>query len=141
MADNKKALIDILNKGMQIEYASIWHYPQLARRIADKEAARVFSQLGQDSVQHASQTARMIRTLGGAPEENLLASLKEADEGDILAILRNMLEQEKTAASLYKEAADMSGDYSTRTWLLEQVKEEQGHAAAVQEIIQRLEAK
>jgi rubrerythrin len=138
MPDNKKALIDILNKGMQIEYASIWHYPQLARRIADKEAARIFLKLGQDSVQHASQTSRMIRSLGGTPEESLLGSMKEADEGDILSILRNMLEQEKNAAILYKEASNLADDYPTRTWLLVQVKEEQGHAVAVQEIIERL---
>ena len=38
MPDNKKALIEILNKGMQIEYASIWHYPRLARLITDKRS-------------------------------------------------------------------------------------------------------
>lgn len=138
MPDNKKAIIEILNKGMQIEYASIWHYPRLARLITDREAARLFSKLGQDSVQHASQTSRMLRSLGASPEENLLGSLREPDKGDILPILRNMLEQEKTAARLYQEAAGLADDYSMRTWLAEQVKEEQQHAAIVENIIKRL---
>jgi rubrerythrin len=49
-----------------------------------------------------------------------------------------MLEHEKTAARLYQEAAGLADDYSMRTWLAEQVKEEQQHAAIVENIIKRL---
>ena len=36
---------------------------------------------------------------------------------DIIPILQDMREQEKAAARLYKQAADLSDDYPTRTWL------------------------
>ena len=139
MEDKKQALINILRNGMKIEYASIWHYPRLARLIKDKEAARIFNQLGQDSVQHASQVSQMLRSLGANPEGDLLSSVREPEPGDIVPILKNMLVAENEAARLYKEADAIADEYAMRNWLQQQVKEERQHAALVKQVLEKLE--
>jgi rubrerythrin len=135
----KQALIDILKQGMRIEYASIWYYPRLARRIKDREAAGIFNQVGQDSVRHASQVSQMLSKLGVNSESDLLGTVKEPEEGDVLPILKKMLEHEVEAARLYVEASKLAEDAVTRSWLVSQIKEEQDHARMVREVIDRIE--
>ncbi len=141
MVDNKQALIDILKQGIQIEYASIWFYPRLARRIKDGEAAKIFNQVGQDSVRHSSQVSQMLKKLGVNPESDLLGTVREPEEGEVLSILKTMLEHENNAARLYTEASKLAEDAATKSWLVSQIKEEQNHARMVREVIARLEGK
>ena len=54
---------------MKIEYASIRHYPLLARLIQDPEVVKLFTKLGQDSIQYTSEMVKMMLSLGANPEE------------------------------------------------------------------------
>ena len=139
MSKKSRAIVDILNRGIRIEYESIWYYPRLAQLIADKESAELFLRLGQDSVKHSDQTAKLIRSLGGDPIPNLLGSMQEApQQSNIITVLRDMLEKERIAAQLYREAAGLTDKADLKTLLLGQVEEEERHAKTVEDILARI---
>jgi rubrerythrin len=139
MPDNQ-ALIELLKQGMQIEYSFIWHYPRLARLIVDAKARDTFNTLGEASVHHAGKMSQTLRSLGASPEQDLLAGLSELKTTDIPQVLANMLENEKTAARLYAQAAELAKGGELRTALLSQVSEEMRHIEYLNQIIRILRA-
>jgi bacterioferritin (cytochrome b1) len=127
-------VVDVLNRILYIEYASIWHYPRVAEKIADKEAKEYFIQLGEDSMRHADEGIRLIRSFGGEP----LLKIDDVPEEDIFCILQHMLEMEKLAAWLYRQATGLTDNDDTKKLLLEQAHEEELHAKSVEKILMRL---
>ena len=139
MLDEDLAIIDILNKVLKIEYTFIWVYPRIAELITDKKTAELFIKLGEDSAQHADKTVYMVRCLHGNPLPNLLETMREPpQESSLITVLKDMLEKEKAAAQLYREAAELTNKPVYKGLLLGEVKEEERHAKVVEAILARL---
>ena len=105
--DGKKAIVSLLNKSLEIEYAFIFNYPRLIHqlvnieRIPQESVVKKLEFLGKESVQHASWIMRLIEDLGGEsqlPFEVLSGMI------DIPSLLLKQLDKEKLAQSLFQQA-------------------------------------
>lgn len=127
-------IVDVLNRILYIEYASIWHYPRLAEKITDKEAREYFIQLGEDSIRHADQGVQLVRACGGEP----ILSIDKEPEENIVCVLQHMLEMEKLAAWLYRQATGLTTSDEIKKLLLNHAHEEEDHAKSVEKILMRI---
>ena len=105
--DGKKAIMSLLNKSLEIEYAFIFNYPRLIyqivniERIPQESVVKKLEFLGKESVQHASWIMRLIEDLGGEsqlPFEVLSGMI------DIPSLLLKQLDKEKLVQSLFQQA-------------------------------------
>lgn len=134
--NEKQTIINVLNRILDVEYEFIWYYPQLAERITakDKESARLLVGLGEDSVRHANQAMEAIHAFGSEPPLNI----GQPPQGEVVAILQEMLEKEKHAAWLYRQAAGLTDSAETKQWLLGQVSEEERHTHLIEIILMKI---
>jgi len=105
--EGKKAIIDLLNKAIEIEYGLILNYPRILDQIEtiDKSQSEEFTgnveRLGKDSFRHATVISRLIEDLGGKPAfETVTIDMMI----DVNSMLVEQLGKEKLAAATYKEA-------------------------------------
>ncbi len=105
--DGKKAIVSLLNKSIEIEYAFIFNYPRLIDQLVNIESttqesvARKLELLGKESVQHAHWIMKLIEGLGGEPQ----LPFEVIDRmTDIPSLLLEQLDKEKLVQSLFQQA-------------------------------------
>jgi len=105
--EDKKTIIDILKKAMQVEYDMIVNHLRIIDQIIDKGSAEslkfldTLKRLGTDSLRHTTRVASLIERMGGEPDFEAIV----VDEmPDIKNMLVKQLEKEKLAMSAYKDA-------------------------------------
>jgi len=105
--DGKKAIVSLLNKSIEVEYAFIFNYPRLIDQLVNIEpiiqesVAKKLELLGKESVQHAHWIMQLIENLGGEPQ----LPFEVIDRmTDILSLLLEQLEREKLVQSLFQQA-------------------------------------
>ena len=105
--EGKKAIVDLLNKGIHTEYAMVMNYPRIIDQIKniDESQSEEFingaERFGKDSFHHSTIVAKLIEELGGEPEFDMLPIDRMVD---IHSLLVEQLGHEKLAEALYKEA-------------------------------------
>lgn len=105
--EGKKAIINLLNKAMQVEYDMILNYPRIMDQIKniDKSQSEEFinncERLGKDSFRHATIAIKLIEELGGKPEFDTLVIDRMID---IKKALIDQLEKEKLVMAVYQNA-------------------------------------
>ena len=105
--DGKKAIVSLLNKSIEVEYAFIFNYPRLIDQLVNIEpitqesVASKLELLGKESVQHAGWIMRLIENLGGEPQ----LPFEVIDRmTDIPSLLLKQLDKEKLVQSLFQQA-------------------------------------
>ena len=105
--EGKKAIVDLLNRGIHAEYGMVMNYPRILDQIANigksqsEEFIKDAERFGKDSFRHATIVAKLVEELGGEPEFEMLTIDRMVD---IHSLLVEQLGKEKLAESLYKEA-------------------------------------
>ena len=105
--DGKKAIVSLLNKSLEIEYAFIFNYPQLIHqlvnieRIPQKGVVKKLEFLGKVSVQHAGWIMQLIKGLGGEPQLPVGVIGRMTN---IPSLLLEQLDKEKLVQSLFQQA-------------------------------------
>ncbi len=105
--DGKKAIVSLLNKSIEVEYAFIFNYPRLIDQLVNIEpitqerVAKKLELLGKESVQHAHWIMRLIENLGGEPQLPVGVIGRMTD---IPSLLLKQLDKEKLAQSLFQQA-------------------------------------
>jgi len=105
--EGKEAIVDLLNKGIRVEYGMVLNYPRILDQIANigKSQSEEFmnnaERFGKDSFRHSTIVAKLIDELGGEPEFEILTIDRMIDVDRALV---EQLGMEKLAESLYKEA-------------------------------------
>ncbi len=104
--DGKKAIVSLLNKSIEVEYAFIFNYPRLIDQLVNIEpiiqesVAKKLELLGKESVQHAGWIMRLIENLGGEPQ----LPVEVIDRmTDIPSLLLKQLDKEKLVQSLFQQ--------------------------------------
>ena len=102
--DGKKAIVSLLKKSIEVEYAFIFNYPRLIDQLVNIEpitqerVAKKLGFLGKESIQHASWIMRLIEDFGG--ESQLPIEVIDRIV-DVPSLLLKQLEREKLAQSLF----------------------------------------
>jgi len=105
--DGKKAIVSLLNKSIEVEYAFIFNYPRLIDQLVNIEpiiqerVAKKLELLGKEPVQHAGWIMRLIENLGGEPQLPIEVINRMTD---IPSLLLKQLDKEKLVQSLFREA-------------------------------------
>jgi len=105
--DGKKAIVSLLNKSIELEYAFIFNYPRLIDQLVNIEpitqesVAKKLELLGKESVQHAGWIMRLIENLGGEPQLPFEVIERMPD---IPSLLLKQLDKEKLVRSLFQQA-------------------------------------
>jgi bacterioferritin (cytochrome b1) len=103
----KKAIVELLNKQLQVEYAKILNYPRIidkliiVDKINDEQLNKDLERLGRDSTRHLGSLGELIIQLGGKPfwVIDVVDRLVDVDN-----LLDHQLKKEKLALSLCQEA-------------------------------------
>ncbi len=163
--DGKKAIVSLLNKSVEVEYAFIFNYPRLIDQLVNIEpitqesVAKKLELLGKESVQHAGWIMRLIENLGGEPQLPFEVIERMTD---IPSLLLKQLDKEKLVRSLFQQAKlvveqnqakgtlakiktmgapsqDMAKESSSTIRILERLEIDEGrHIGLVQNIISEL---
>ena len=105
--EGKRAVVDLLNKSLQVEYGMILNYPRILDQITniDKSQSEEFTvnveRLGKDSFRHATVVAKLIEDLGGKPDFETVVIDRMID---IHSMLVEQLGKEKLVMSIYQDA-------------------------------------
>ena len=108
--DAKQAIVELLNRIIQVEYDMILNYPRCIDRLVnidnihDEQLNRDIEYVGKASVQHFGSLSKLIELLGGETKWVLGTIERLVDVGECLT---QQLEKEKSAISLYKEAKQL----------------------------------
>ena len=103
----KEAIVDLLNKSLQVEYGMILNYPRIIDKIVaideihDEQISSDLEYLGKSSVQHVGLIGQLILELGGEPAWRIDTIDRMVDVGSMLV---QQLAKEKAAQSVYQEA-------------------------------------
>jgi bacterioferritin (cytochrome b1) len=103
----KEAIVDLLNKAIQIEYGMILNYPRMIdmlvniNQINDEQLNRDLENVGKASSQHLGMVNNLIRKLGG----DTVWQINTIDRfTDVPKTLSEQLNKEEVAKSVYEEA-------------------------------------
>ena len=102
---NTKAVVDLLNKIMEMELAGVVRYTHYSLMVYGYNRIPIVSWLrgeAQTSMQHATEAGEMVTQLGAHPSLGI-GPLLETHEHDIGAILRESMEHEQASLTLYKQ--------------------------------------
>ncbi|MFC1911701.1 ferritin-like domain-containing protein [Chloroflexota bacterium] len=105
--DAREAILSILNNALKVEYGIILNYPRMIDKISevdkinDEILNRDIEIVGKDSFRHSGLVGQIVTALGGEPVYGVevVARLVDVD-----AMLKEQLEREKTAKTMYQEA-------------------------------------
>ena len=105
--NGKRAIVELLNRSLQIEYAFILNYPRLIDKLTtvdhinDEQLNKDLEHLGTESYHHHGWIGQLITQLGGKPDWtiNVIDRLVDVDR-----MLVQQLEKEELALSLFQEA-------------------------------------
>ncbi|MFC1940786.1 ferritin-like domain-containing protein [Chloroflexota bacterium] len=105
--EGKKAIANLLNTALQIEYGVILNYPRIIDQLVnidkatDKNLINNLERLGKDSFRHSAVVSKLIEELGGKVEWEMAAIDRLID---ISSMLSEQLEKERVAMSIYEDA-------------------------------------
>ena len=111
---DKEKVVDQLNCILECELAGVVRYTHYAMMIFGYSRIPIvswFQQEAQESLMHAQQAGEMVTRLGGHPSL-AIGPLLETHEHDMGEILRETLEAEHYALSLYYALHDLVKDKS-----------------------------
>ena len=102
--DAKKAVIEKLNRAVQVEYDLIFNYPRAfdilvnIYKIHDERLNSTIETLGKESLRHFSEIDKLIVKLGGETQWDLKTP---GESGNLEEAFAKQLEKEKWAVSWY----------------------------------------
>ncbi len=106
----KQAIVELLNRAIQVEYDMILNYPRCIDRpvnidnIRDEQLIRDLEYAGKVSVQHFGNISKLIQLLGGETKWVLGTIERLVDVGKCLT---QQLGKENEAIAVYKEAIQL----------------------------------
>ncbi len=138
---DKAAVIDHLNKILELELAGVVRYTHYAFMIYGYNRIPIVSWMekqAEESLRHAREAGELITHLGGHPSL-AIGPLLETHKHGIGDILRESLEHERQALETYRELLSLVKDKSV---LLEEyarrmISEEEMHQGEVDKMLRR----
>ena len=112
--DNKKDIIQILSKVFDLELSGVIRYTHYSLMIFGPNRLPLidfFKSQASESLMHATLAGEHITGLGGHPPLNI-KDIKETFKHDIDEILKETLDHEQEAISVYYELLDLVQDKS-----------------------------
>lgn len=103
----KRAIADLLNKSLQVEYGMLLNYPRILDQIVrideitDKLIPGNLEMLGKESLKHAGMIGQLVVQLGGEPQWDIKVIDRMIDIGSMLV---QQLGKEKAVLLLYQQA-------------------------------------
>lgn len=136
---DKDKVISILNRVLESELAGVVRYTHYSLMVYGWNRLPIVQWMrdqANESLLHATQAGEMVTNLGGHPSL-AIGKLLETDKHEIYDILKESLEHERHALSLYYELHDEVKD---RSVLLEEyarglIQEEEQHIAEVDKML------
>jgi bacterioferritin len=138
--DNRKRIIEALNKGVGREIAAIVQYQVhhvVAEGLESPAIIELFEDTGQDEMRHMEQLSERINYLGGEPTTKPWP-IKTG--GDLKKMIQDDLDTEYEACRLYKEVVKLCadiGDTTSRLMMEKILAEEEEHADRWETLLQK----
>src|SRR5947207_3125605 len=107
--DNKKKVVDTLNKILEMELAGAIHYTHYSFMVFGYNRIPIVKWLEEqatESINHARETGELVTQLGAHPSL-AIGPLLETHKHDIGDILRESLEHEKKTLVLYEKLLEL----------------------------------
>jgi bacterioferritin len=142
LAENdKKALIDTLNKIMEIELAGVVRYTHYSLMVYGYNRIPIVSWLkdnSTESLDHAHRAGELVTLLGGHPSLRI-GQLLETEQHDIGDILRESLAHETNAIEAYYELLSLAEGKSVlvEEYAREMIQQEELHLDSVNKMLRR----
>lgn len=138
MADNEQA-IAILNRILEQELAGVVRYTHYSFMVFGYSRIPIVDWLraqANESLMHAEEAGEMITLLGGYPSLSI-GALLDSHHNDIGTILRESLEAESEALTLYKDLLALAKDDSVllEEYARKQIMAEELHAGEVDKML------
>lgn len=139
--EDRKAVVEVLNKILESELAGIVRYTHYSLMIFGHGRIPIVSWMrgeAQAAMTHAQEAGEMITALGERPSLGI-GDLLEVPSYDVDAILSESLEHEMAATELYQQLLGLTRDKSV---ILEEyarrlIAEEESHQAEVRKMMQK----
>jgi bacterioferritin len=137
----KQAAIDALNRIMELELAGVVHYTHYSLMVYGFNRIPIVSWLkgnAQESLLHAHKAGELVTLLGGHPSLKI-GALLETEKHDVGDILRESLEQEKTALAAYYALLKVAEGHSVllEEYAREMIVQEELHLDEVNKMLRR----
>ncbi len=138
---DKKAVIEVLNRILEIELAGVVRYTHYSFMVFGYTRIPIVAWLREqaaESIGHAQQAGELITLLGEHPSLSI-GKLLETHRHDVGDILREALENERAGLALYRKLLDL---VAGREIMLEEyarklITEESMHLAEVDKMLRR----
>ena len=136
---NTKAVVDLLNKIMEMELAGVVRYTHYSLMVYGYNRIPIVSWLrgeAQTSMQHATEAGELVTQLGAHPSLGI-GPLLETHEHDIGAILRESMEHEQASLTLYRQllAAAAGDSVLLEEYARKMIAEEEQHLGEVDKML------
>lgn len=141
MKEDKRKIVTLLNKIMEMELAGVVRYNHYALMVFGFGRIPIVSWLrsqANDSLLHAQEAGEIITTLGGHPSLGI-GPLLETHQHDVGDILRESLEHEGQAKALYYELLDEVKDKNVmlEEYARQKIAVEEMHEGEVNKMLRR----
>ena len=138
---DKKAVVGVLNKILEIELANVVRYTHYSLMVFGYNRIPIVSWLRNEattSIGHAQQAGEWITALGEHPSLGI-GPLLETHNHDIGAILKESLDLEAQGLTLYKELLDLVKDdhLALEEYSRKMIYEEETHVAEVDKMLRK----
>ncbi|MCL5801337.1 MAG: bacterioferritin [Gammaproteobacteria bacterium] len=141
MEFDKKAVVEVLNRILELELAGVVRYSHYSLMVYGYNRIPIVSWLleqANEGLAHAHQAGEIITQLGAHPSLSI-GPLLETHKHDIGDILRESLEHESVALKAYQELLNLVKDRSV--WLEEYVRDmiykEEQHRGEVDKMLRK----
>ena len=136
---NTKAVVDLLNKIMEMELAGVVRYTHYSLMVYGYNRIPIVSWLrgeAQTSMQHATEAGELVTQLGAHPSLGI-GPLLETHEHDIGAILRESMEHEQASLTLYRQLLSAAAGDSVllEEYARKMIAEEEQHLGEVDKML------
>ncbi len=136
---NTQAVVDLLNKIMEMELAGVVRYTHYSLMVYGYNRIPIVSWLrgeAQTSMLHATEAGELVTQLGAHPSLGI-GPLLETHEHDIGAILRESLEHEQASLTLYRQLLAAAADDSVmlEEYARKMIAEEERHLGEVDKML------
>lgn len=143
VARSDQRVLGYLGRALSLELSAVQQYSTQARLVASwglSEAAASLRKEAEEELQHVDRIIERMLAIGAAPSSSQLRPVKLAS--DLSALLWINQQFEADVISLYQSAARHCarvGDYDSRVFFEELLKEEQQHLAELDAWLRRLQ--
>lgn len=141
MEIDKKAVVSVLNKIMEMELAAVVCYSHYSLMVYGYNRIPIVSWLrdqATSSLTHANQAGEMVTGLGEHPSLTI-GPILETHKHDIRDILLESLKVEQTTLDLYKELLELTKDKSVmlEEYARTMIAEEEAHCMEVDKMLRK----